>query len=42
MDIYTNFYLQAVLCIASFVPVFFLMKAGDKLTNELEDKIKAE
>jgi len=42
MDIYTNFYIQAVLCIVAFIPVFFLMRSSDKLKNELEDKIKTE
>ena len=42
MDIYTNFYLQTVLCIATFIPVFFLMKAGDRLSNKLEDRIKSD
>ncbi len=42
MGIYTNFYLQVLLCIASFIPIFFLMKAGDRLSNKLEEKIKAD
>jgi len=42
MDIHTVFYIQAVLCIVAFVPVFFLMRSSGKLKNELEKKIIAE
>ena len=42
MDIYTNFYVQAVLCIVSLVPVFLLMKSGDKLKNKLDGKINTD
>lgn len=41
MDIYTNFYLQAVLCIVSFIPIFFLIRSLNKLNNKLEQKIKS-
>lgn len=42
MDIYTNFYLQVVLCIVSFLPVYLLMKSGDRLKKKLEDKVKTD
>jgi len=40
MDIYTNFYLQAVLCIVTFIPIFFLIRSNNKLKIELDNKIK--
>jgi len=42
MDIYTNFYIQVVLCIVTFIPIFFLMRSTDRLKNELEKKVKVE
>lgn len=42
MDINTNFYIQAVLCIVTFIPVYLLMKSTDRLKKELENKTKSE
>lgn len=38
MDILTNFYLQAVFCIITFIPIYFLIKSVTKLEKELQDK----
>ncbi|MGI9533867.1 MAG: hypothetical protein ACR2NW_02855 [Thermodesulfobacteriota bacterium] len=38
MDITVNFYIQAVLCIITFVAVFFLMQSTEKLKKELDKK----
>jgi len=42
MNIYTIFYIQAVLCIITFIPIYFLIKSCDKLKSELQKKLKME
>lgn len=42
MDIYTNFYIQAVICIVTFIPIYLLMRSSEKLKKQLAHKIKTE